>query len=137
MALVRRRRRGPREEHANAENDKVGASAAGAEAPYYDNWVTGNTIVSQAITTTKRCMVVVFTLMITAFAVQQTQIQRGGVDKTRETSITAIRFGMLNGYGHTQYAAELLDAGTYTYNLVLTGANQGVRGSVIKIVAVS
>ena len=137
MPTVRRRRRGQRKENVNAEANKVGASAAGVEAPYYDNWVTGNTIVSAAITTTTKCMIVVFTLSIISNAAAQTQIQRGGVDKTAETNITALKFGMLNGYGHTQYAAELLDAGTYTYNLVLTGANQGIRGSVIKIVAVS
>jgi len=74
---------------------------------------------------------------------KRTDIKRGGVTKTTETTISAANFALADGggkqgYGHIQYATEVLDAGTYQYDLVNTsGAAMGFEGSLMKIVAVT
>lgn len=124
-------------EHANAENSDVGASFTN-QGTYSDVFANGATLVTQSITITKQCCIVVVTLNINNGSTQKTQIQRVGVDKTKETTVSAIKFAVEAQYGHLQYATEILAAGTYTYNLVNTsGGNLNVYGSAMKIVAVS
>lgn len=136
--LVRRRRRGPREEHANAEASDVGATHAADLAPHYDNCNDGAVALTQTITTTRRCCIVVVTVAPLMSAAQWTQIQRGGVDRTRETTISAADFSHAGMRAHVQYSAEVLDPGTYIYNLVnSSGALFALYGAIMKIVAVS
>ena len=138
MALVRRRRRGPPAEHANSEATDVGATAAGVLAPRYDSVNNGANCVTANITTTKRCCIVVVTLIVWWEVAQGTQIQRGGVDRTVETTISAANFAFTGPMGHLQYSTEVLDAGTYTYALVNTsGVAKSVYGCAMKIVAVN
>lgn len=125
-------------EHQNAENTEIGASTAGSQTAQYDQPINGATQLSQAITTTKRCCIVVVAVSGQDANSQKTQIRRGGVDKTLETTITAVNWFMVGGYAHLQYATEVLNAGTYTYDLVNTsGGVIQIYGSVMKIVAVS
>lgn len=124
-------------EHQNAENTRVDATGPAGDY-YYTAHANGATIVSQSITTTKRCCIVVVTVVVHVNSAQKTQIQRGGVDKTTETTISAVNQGVNTGYIHLQYASEVLDAGIYTYSLINTfGAAMNCVGGVIKIVAVS
>jgi hypothetical protein len=124
-------------EHKNAENTDVGASSTANETIYYDNFANGATMLSQSITITKRCCIVVVTTCVTR-AYTPTQIQRGGVNKTIETTYSAGNFAIAMGYAQLQYATEVLDAGIYQYDLVNTsGAVLQLYGSTMKIVAVS
>lgn len=124
-------------EHQNAENLALGVTSGGGTM-YRLTIANGANIISQSITTTKRCCIVVVTAFGCEVNTQKTQIQRGGVDKTKETTISAVLFIEDVGYGHLQYATEVLDAGTYTYNLVNTsgGSLDWILGPSMKIVAV-
>lgn len=125
-------------EHANAENTGVGASTLAETIPYYDSWANGTTILSQTITTTKYCCIIVTITIISDYSGKVTDIQRGGVNKTVETTVSAGHFALYKRFGHLQYATEVLDAGTYTYDLVNTrGGNTLIFGSTMKIVAIS
>jgi len=124
-------------EHQNAENTDVGASTVASTA-YYDTFANGATILSQTITTTKRCCIIVVTTCLMAYSIKKTDIRRGGVNKTVETTISANNFAATGLRGHLQYATEVLDAGIYQYDLVNTsGAAINIYGSTMKIVAVS
>lgn len=138
MSYVRTSGRKDPVENANAENT-VGGATGGGPASQYDTFANGDAAISQAITITKRCMIIVFAAtVITSNLPTGTQIQRGGVNKTTETTVSAINFAVLGKYGHLQYAAEVLEPGTYTYNLVnTTGVAASFYGSFMKIVAVS
>ena len=106
--------------------------------PMYDTVVNGATILSCNITTTKKCYIVIIALNISWEVAQHTQIQRGGVDKTVETTISGADFVCQFMYASLQYASEVLVAGTYQYDLVNTGGHDlYVFGSAMKIVAVT
>jgi len=125
-------------EHQNAENTDVGATTVSGQILYYDTIANGATALSRSITTTKRCCIVVVTTSIGSVNGKQFDIERGGVVKTVETTMSAIKFCSTFMYGCLQYATEVLDAGTYQYDLVATtGGNVLVYGCVMKIVAVS
>lgn len=138
MSLVRRRRHAALAEHATANGAAIGTEHAAALLPHYKT-VNDDAVVQTAnITITKRCCVVVVSVMGSNEAAQCSQIQRGGVDKTRATTITAVDFAVQWTRGHVQYSAEVLDAGTYTYNVLNTsGGVLGFYGAVMKIVAIS
>ena len=123
-------------EHQNAENVVIGASTQVNQTLYYNAYLLGNTVLSQSITTTRRCTIVVVTDAILSAATQFTQIQRGGVDKTVETTISATQYSSLNQRSHLQYATEVLDAGVYQYDLVISSDAPWIYGAVMKIVAV-
>jgi hypothetical protein len=125
-------------EHANAGNTVRGATAASGADVYYSNIVPNGNIVSATITLSKKCMVVVTSLVIINSSSKATDIQRGGVNITEGTTISSSGFAIYGYYGHLQYATEVLDPGTYTYNLVNTsGASRTIYGAAIKIVAVA
>jgi hypothetical protein len=127
---------GELKEHADGEATVVGASSA-SQTTYYDAVANGGTIVSAQITLSKRCMVVVVSLCVLLYSAKATDIQRDGVNKTKETILSPSNFAIGGKYGHLQYATEVLDAGTYTYSLVNTsGTTQYVFGAAMKIVAV-
>ena len=66
-------------------------------------------------------MIVVVAAIVHPYPLGSGQIQRGGVDKTIEETISAVnnsRYSM-----HLLYATEVLDAGTYQYDLVNTWMN--------------
>lgn len=90
---------------------------------------------SASITTTKKCCIVVTATLVNDAGAQVTQIKRAGVDKTKETVISGADSG---GWRmHLQYTTEVLDAGTYQYDLVNNaGGNLQVIGATIKAVAV-
>lgn len=125
-------------EHANTEDTFVATNYFSDARPYGDIFANGATVQSKSITTTKTCCIVVVVTFITYFDTQVTQIQRGGVDKTVETTVSAPNFAIDSDYGHLQYATEVLGTGTYQYDLKNTsGGNIAVYGSTMKIVAVS
>jgi hypothetical protein len=123
-------------EHANNEAAVHFNSATGT-ALRLANFADGETIVSASITITKKCcIVVVTTLGVVSMYGQVTQIRRGGVDKTKEITISNEDNNM--HMVHLQYATEVLDAGTYQYALVNThGSNLSVNYATMKIVAVA
>ena len=124
-------------EHQNAENTDCGATARAGQTTQYDDVAVGAILVSQSITTTKRCCIVVFAMeQHESTVAAHTRIKRGGVDKTLEVTVSAIKFGASGGYCHLLYATEVLNAGTYQYDLV-ADSSQWYFGSCIKIVAVS
>lgn len=138
MALVRRRRRGTPAEHANAETSDMGATHAAALNPHFDVIANGATALTANITTTKRCCIVVVSVVSLMVAGVSSQIQRGGVDRTVETTISPMDFVSAGQRAYIQYSTEVLDPGTYTYNLVNTsGGNLEFYGCIMKIVAVS
>ena len=138
MAFVRRRRRGPPEEYANSEATDVGVTHGAVVVPHYDTVNDDAVTLTGNITTTRRCLIIVVTCLQTYEAAQVSQIQRGGVDRTVETTISNADFGFAGCRVHLQYASEILDAGTYTYTLVNTsGGVLGFYGSAMKIVAVN
>jgi stage V sporulation protein SpoVS len=123
-------------EHGNSEATYVGTVCVSANS-YYQNVANGGTIVSASITTTKRCLIVVVGLTLVNASTKATDIRRGGVNKTVETTISGAYFAVEFVYGHLQYATEILDAGSYTYAIVNTsGAGKNVYGAAIKIVAI-
>ena len=124
-------------EHANAETIDVGANTETLGDQYKTGVANGANIVSATIVTTKTCLIVVFAMSVSWSDVQVTEIKRGGVTKTSETTISAVNFDMQNRYGIMQYAVERLSAGTYQYDLVNTqGGAYDFFGKMIKIVAV-
>jgi hypothetical protein len=124
-------------EHADAEATTVGATTATATA-YYSTVSPGETILSASITLTKKSMVVVIALNINRYSSKVADIKRSGVVKTKETTISAANFTISAAYAHLQYATEILDPGTYTYDLVLTYTSSiAIYGACIKIVAVT
>ena len=124
-------------EHQNAENTLINTSTASTTL-YYNTLAIGATLVSQSITITKRCCIVVVTICAHGANTAKTQIQRGGVNKTTETTISPVNWGFVGGYGHLQYASEVLDAGTYTYALVnSSGATLSIAVVAMKAVAVT
>ena len=136
--LVRRRRRGSPQQHAEANNTDVGANAAAALAPRYVLVADDAAIVSQAITITKKCCVVVVTTTTCWNNFQSSEIRRLAIDRTLETTISSTNFAFTGPRGHLQYATEVLDPGTYTYALTnSSGGNLEFYGATIKIVAVS
>ena len=125
-------------EHANSEATLQGT----ADTTWYDSHNTiasGANIVSASITITKKsCIVVVATVSIGNWSAgdPRTQIRRGGVDKTKETTISGA--DTYNNRVGVQYATEVLDAGTYQYDLVNSYQYAvGVYCATIKIVAVA
>lgn len=126
-------------EHQNAENTAVGSESEGSRNSIADYLAPDAIILSQTITTTKRCCIVVVTEVGLAATDQQTQIKRGGVDKTKETTVSAMDYSLKGLYGQLQYSSEVLDAGTYQYDLVMAPwvESQPVWGRVMKIIAVS
>lgn len=124
-------------EHQNAETDTaLTASNVGATA-YWTQFANGATTLSCSITTTKRCCIVVVAAFPNDNNVKKTDIERGGVVKTVETTLSAVNFAANTLYGHLQYATEILDAGTYQYDIVNTsGGSLKIFGAMLKIVAV-
>lgn len=127
----------PPAEHANAENTLKGTFDF--NAVYFDNFDDGAVVVQQNIVTAVPCLIVVVTTILTsqvAIIAKATDIQRGGVTITAETTLSAAD---VNGRRfHLQYATEFLPAGNYTYQLVNTyGDILSSHGATIKIVAVS
>lgn len=126
-------------DHANAENTDVGAGTSSTVAIKYDSLNDQAASISQAITTTKRCAIVV---VAHYFEIVNTtgrfQIQRATVNKTTEETVSAVNFVVATMYAHVFRAVEVLDAGTYTYDLVNeSGGAIGVCGSTLVIEAVS
>jgi hypothetical protein len=125
-------------EHKDAEKYTAETSLDPNTAPRFSSYANTATIMSQSIATSKRCCIVVVTTCVLIAGTQKTQIQRGGVDKTKETDVTSGTMAFTGGYGHLQYASEVLDAGTYVYALVnSSGASLKVYGETMKLVAVS
>ena len=120
-------------EHANAEGTtKYNTTSTSI---YYNAVANGGTIVSASITTTKKCAIVVVASIVIFTPSKTTDIMRGGVSKTIETTISAADSS--GAYMHLPYATEILEAGTYTYSLVNTsGVSRNVVGATMKIVAV-
>jgi hypothetical protein len=127
-------------EHADSENTMVGGtSSSTTHNLIYNTISSGGTVVSASITLTKKCLVVVVSLVVMVVNYQRTDIVRGGVIKTKETIISPANF-VTNypTYAHLQYATEVLDPGTYTYSVVNTaGVTLSFYGAAIKIVAVA
>jgi hypothetical protein len=125
-------------EYANAGNTVSGTTQTTGTPVYYTGVPAGGNVVSATITLSKKCMVVVTSLVVIDSSSKVTDIQRGGVNKTKGTLISNANFGPASFYGHLQYATEVLDAGTYTYNLVNTSSStRYIGGAAIKIVAVT
>jgi len=124
------------EEHANAE--QVVKGNINSWTAYYTSFANGATLCTCTITTTARCCIVfaASTILYDVTGASIFQIQRGGVNKTLETTISAAD---ANKYRtHLLYGTEVLDAGVYTYNLVNTsGSAKNVQGSAIKAVGVA
>ena len=120
-------------EHANAENTNKKTNYD--SDCYCDTVVNLANLVSQNIVTTVECLIIVVTTAVLERSAKGTDIQRGGVNKTLETTISA---GDAGGWRlFLQYSVELHAAGNYTYDLVNTsGGGINVIGSTIKIVAV-
>jgi len=136
MAYVRTSGRLFPEEHINAENSFLGGTGI-AKTGRYTDFADGATMLSQAITITKRCLVIVICTIVSADNIKKTDIRRGAVNKTTETTISAINFATTTTYSHIQEAWEQLEPGTYTFDLVNTsGGVFSNYGSTIKIVAV-
>jgi hypothetical protein len=124
-------------EHADSEATRSVASATTGNT-YYSLVSAGSTVVSASITITKRSLIVVVSLAaIEQYSNKKTDIQRGGVNKTKETTVSPLHFAVISTYGHLQYATEILNPGTYTYNLVVTSGPINCYGAAIKIVAVT
>jgi len=124
-------------EHINAENTDVGAANAAGTINYWDTIANAGTLLSQSITTTKRCCIVVVAVVVSD-AAKTFHIKRGGVDKTSETITSAANFTLVSMRGYLLSAIEVLDAGTYQYNLINdSGGNIDQRGCVMKIEAIS
>lgn len=120
-------------EHANAENT-VKPNAVNEGTIRAASYSDGVTLVSATITTTKRCGIGIVACMVAmAEPVKITDIKRGGVTKTTETTISGE--DTANFRMHLQYATEILDAGVYQYDLVLTGGDRTLCGLVIKAMA--
>jgi hypothetical protein len=123
-------------ENANAENTWIGTASTDIIYPKYDSVALNATILSGSITTTKRTMIVVVAVIVHPYPLGSGQIQRGGVDKTIEETISAVnnsRYSM-----HLLYATEVLDAGTYQYDLVNTWMNNlPAHLAGLKIIAVN
>ena len=124
----------PLVDHANAEQ-AVKESLIGTTTPWEDTFVNGAALTTCTIATTKATMIVIVAISMMSAAVVSTQIQRGGVNKTLETTISGGDAG--SERVHLLYGTELLAAGNYQYGLINTsGGNRGVCGSCIKAVAV-
>lgn len=123
-------------EHQNAETVSKGTATIGTAYPYYDTIANLANIISASITTTKKCLIVVVTTLFTRHTYTPTlQIERDGINKTKETTASGAD---ANNYRQImQYATEVLDAGAYTYALVnRDGGSVNSYGASIKIVAV-
>lgn len=120
-------------EHQNGEVTQKGTSYS--YGIYLSDFADGTTICSASVTTTKRTCIVVVSSILLDSSVQRTQIKRGGVDKTLETTISGGDTG--GSRIHVQYATEVLAGGTYQYDLVASGSTVHSAGATIKVVAVS
>jgi len=102
---------------------------------FHDTIAHAATIVSQAITITERCCVVVNTAIVTPHNVLQSDLhieRPAGVNKTTQSSKTTSVSVRL----HHAAAWEVLDSGTYTYYLVnRAGYNINVHLAWLKIIA--
>lgn len=124
-------------EDANEETFDLQSTYWGGDG-YKDTIGNGSTVISDSITTSVRCMIIIVTSVVVANVAQAMQIKRGGVDKTTETSISGTHFGVMNQRCHLQYALEVLDAGTYQYDLINTsGGNITIYGASMKIIAIT
>ena len=126
-------------DHANAEATAVGNTRLGAQAIYYKVVASGANFLSQSITITKNCAVIVFAHVNVATNTPGiVQIRRGGVNKTQEETITATNCCGEDRYGFLVYARELLPPGTYTYTVTNGDAgNISHYGCSMKIVAIN
>ena len=121
-------------EHADAENITVDTESASLTCKR-KKVVHQGTIISQSVTTTKKCLIVIVTHFISTTASKLTDIQRDSVNKTKETTVG--KATITDCFVQLQYATEVLDAGSYTYKLVNTsGKDMHSYGECIKIVAV-
>lgn len=125
-------------EHQNAEILTNPVQRMGVINYWRTLYTTPSIITSCSITITKKSLITVVAFFIINSATQITQIRRNNTDKTKETNISLINFTADNYYGHVQYATEILDVGTYQYNLYYTASLiKNVLGAIIKIVATS
>jgi hypothetical protein len=124
-------------EHADSEATRIGTTATSGNT-YYSSVSAGSNYVSASITITKRSLIVVVSFVILLTSSKRADIQRDGVSKTKETIVSPANFAVEGGYCHLQYATEVLDPGTYTYNVVNTATvTLSCYGAAIKIVAVT
>jgi hypothetical protein len=124
-------------EHADSEATIIGTTVK-SDTPYYSSVSAGSNYVSASITITKRSLIVVSSFVILLTSNKRSDIKRDGVSKTKETIVSPENFAVEGGYCHLQYATEILDPGTYTYNVVNTATGPlNCYGAAIKIVAVT
>jgi len=123
------------EYHASAYNEFIGTIAATSIGRYYYDANDGATIVSQSITTTKRCIIVAVGTIVSrsAYAVGDFELEQPlGTIVTDQEHETPIDVGSLFHYS----SWEDLPAGTYTYYLVnRSGAVRRYDAAHLKIVA--
>lgn len=122
--------------HADNQASNVGSGQSLSRTGYYWTVSIGGTILSQNITITKKCLIVVVAFFVCGSSTKISDIKRGGVTKTAGTTISSINFALNGLYGHLQYACEVLDAGTYTFDLVATSGFD-CYGAMMKLVAVT
>jgi hypothetical protein len=120
-------------EHQNAENT-LKPNDASTNVGYHTLGVPPETILSASITTTVRCALVVVATTVNDNGTQYSDIKRGGVTKTIETTISSTDANYFRV--HVQYAVEILAAGTYQYDLIGNTQYVSYCGATIKIVAV-
>jgi len=125
-------------EHQNNEHIKKGTAATGAATIYRILYSAPTIIDSCSITITRKSLVSTVSFSIFNTNTQVTEIHRDAINKTKETNISAANFASTGYFGHLQYSTEILDAGTYQYDLYYISSS-GFRylGGILKIIAVT
>lgn len=124
--------------HQNAENYVVGNSSLASQTAWRIQFAAGATILSKAITISRRCLIIVVTTHVKGGVTVVTQIRRGADNITAESNLSNVNFAIAGCYGILQYAYEVLNAGTYTYTLVnSSGSAVYFYGTNMKIVAIA
>jgi len=120
----------------DAHNNQNAKSIGNNTYATYQVLANGGTVVSQSVTITQNCLLVIVAVVTKWYEWTAWNIERGGVDKTQGRQQSALDGGQLGTL--LLWATErITTAGTYTYSLVnRTGQEQYWTATNIKIYAI-